>query len=320
MNSKKRVNITDYLKRKNVKRFSLFFIIAFVFLIFSKLSNDYKQTIKLKLNLVNVEDEIILQNDSLNTINAFIEAKGFAFVPLLFKNYKDIILDAKTDLVSKQGYFIFDVQKNKFLIENQLGESYKLLSVKPDSILLKYSKRASKLIPIVLKSDINFAIGYDVKGDYKLDVDSLKVVGSAKEVNKLMSMTTELLSLKGINANINEQVNIDVSQYSGIEVFPKSVNVSAIVTRFTEGKVNVPVTIINKPKTIEINHFPKTVTLSFYAALEAYSSIKANDFIVECDYLDISENQTYLVPKIIKKPDVVKRINMKQKRIDFIKL
>ena len=134
MNSKK-TNIIEYLKQKNVKRFSLFFAIAFVFLIFSKLSNDYKQNIKLKISLVNVDDEVILQNDSLNTIMAFIEAKGFALVPYLFKDYKTIVIDAKTD-----------------------------------DLRLSYSKRATKVIPIVLNKAINFAIGYDVKGNYKLDI------------------------------------------------------------------------------------------------------------------------------------------------------
>ena len=105
MNSKK-TNIIEYLKQKNVKRFSLFFAIAFVFLIFSKLSNDYKQNIKLKISLVNVDDEVILQNDSLNTIMAFIEAKGFALVPYLFKDYKTIVIDAKTDITTKKDVFI----------------------------------------------------------------------------------------------------------------------------------------------------------------------------------------------------------------------
>ena len=319
MNSKK-TNIIEYLKQKNVKRFSLFFAIAFVFLIFSKLSNDYKQTIKLKISLENVDDEVILQNDSLNTIMAFIEAKGFALVPYLFKDYKTIVIDAKTDITTKKDVFIFNVQKNKFLIERQLGTSYELLSVQPDTLRLSYSKRATKVIPVVLNKTINFAIGYDVKGNYKLDIDSLKVVGASKAIEKLTSISTDVLTLNDVNTSINERVTIDVSKHSDIEVFPKFINVSANVTRFTEGKVNVPVTIINKPNNVEINHFPKTVTLSFYVDLEAYNSITANDFIVECNYLERSENQTYLVPKLIKKPDLIKRINIKQKRIDFIKL
>ncbi len=320
MNSNKKLNISDYLKKKNVKRFSLFFAIAFVFLIFSKLSNDYKQTIKLKLNLVNLQDEIILQDDTLNTIDAYVEAKGFSFVPFIFSNAKVIIVDVKTDVISKPNHFIFDVQKHHFLIEEQLGTSYKVLTVKPDTLMLGYSKRASKLVPITLNSTINYAVGYDIKDDFELNLDSVKVVGSALELDKIKALNTENLVLNEVNTNINEMVSLDVSDYGAIEIFPKSVNVKAEIKRFTEGTIEIPITIENKPNTIRINYFPKSVTLSYYVDLDNYNGIQSSDFIVECNYLDLEDNQTYFVPKVVKKPAFVKRISIKQKRIDFIKL
>jgi len=320
MNSNKKSNISDYLKKKNVKRFSLFFAIASVFLIFSKLSNDYKQTIKLKVNLVNLQDEIILQNDSLNSIDAYVEAKGFSFIPFIFNTTKVIIVDAKTDVISKSNHFIFDVQKHRFLIEKQLGTSYNVLSVKPDILTLGYSKRASKLVPIALKSTVNYAAGYDVKGDFELDLDSVKIVGSALELDKISTLNTESLVLNEVNSSVNETVSLDVSDYDGIEIFPKSVNVKAEIKRFTEGTIEIPITIENKPNTIKINYFPKSVTISYYVDLDNYNGIAASDFIVQCNYADLEDNQTYFVPKIVKKPEFVKRVNIKQKRIDFIKL
>ncbi len=320
MNSNKKSNISDYLKRKNVKRFSLFFVIASVFLVFSKLSNDYKQTIKLKVNLVNLQDEIILQNDSLNVINAYVEAKGFSFIPLIFKNYKEIILDVKTDVVSKYNEFILDVKKHQFLIEGQLGESYKVLSVKPDTLVLTYSKRASKLVPITLNSTFNYDVGYDIKGDFIFNIDSVKVVGSSVEIDKITSLSTEQIVLNEVNTNINEVVKIDISDYDAVEIFPKSITVKGEIARFTEGTIEVPITVINKPNNIAINYFPKSVTLSYYVDLDNYNAIKVSGFIVECNYADIEINQTYFVPKIVKQPEFVKRISIKQKRINFIKL
>ncbi|WP_339755532.1 CdaR family protein [uncultured Winogradskyella sp.] len=320
MNSNKKLNILDYLKTKNVKRFSLFFAIASVFLIFSKLSNDYKQTIKLKVNLVNLEDEIILQNDSLNTINAYIEAKGFSLLPFIFKKHKDIVIDVKTDVASKPNQFIFDVQRYQFLIEGQLGKSYKILSIKPDTLVMFYSKRASKLVPVILNSNINYAIGYDIKEDFRFDLDSVKIVGSSAEVDNINSLSTELLELNDVNTNINEMVKLNISEYNAIEIFPKSINVKADVTRFTEGTIEIPITVRNMPNNIKINYFPKFVTLSYYVDLDNFNAIKASDFVVECNYGDRDEDQAYLVPKIVKKPEFVKRISIKQKRIDFIKL
>ncbi|WP_296383991.1 hypothetical protein [Winogradskyella sp.] len=320
MNSNKKLNISNYFKKKSVKRFSLFFVIASVFLIFSKLSNDYKQTIRLKVNLVNLQDEIILQDDSLNMINAYIEAKGFSLIPFIFKKSKEIVVDVHTDVISMPNQFVFDVQKHQFLIEGQLGESYKVLSVKPDTLVLSYSKRASKLVPITLNSSINYAVGYDIKEGFEFNVDSVKVVGLSIMVDEINVLGTELLELNGINTNINESVKLDVSEYDAIEIFPKSINVKAEITRFTEGSIDLPITVKNKPNNIKINYFPKSVTLLYYVDLDNYNTIKASDFTVECNYADIKEDQAYFVPKIVKKPEFVKRISIKQKRIDFIKL
>jgi hypothetical protein len=195
-----------------------------------------------------------------------------------------------------------------------------VISILPDTIVLPYSKRASKFVPISLNSDINFAVGYDIKGDFNFDVDSVKVVGSEIEVDSVTVLTTKSLVLNGVKTDISESVQIDLSDYENIEVFPKSVKVRGEVTRFTEGTIEIPINIINIPSDTVINYFPKTVKLVYYVDLDNYNSIRATDFSVECNYLDIQNNQTYFIPKIVKKPNFVKRASIKQKQIDFIKL
>lgn len=320
MNANTNGKITDYIKKRNFKRFSLFIVVAFVFLIFSKLSNDYNQTIKLKVKLVNLADEVILKNDSTNFINAYVEAKGFSLVPLIFKKSLELSIDAENDVNIKSNYFMFDVQKNKYLIESQLGKSYQLLSVMPDTLLISYSKRASKVVPIALKHNINYAVGYDLLDAFKFNADSVKIVGSSTEVSKIDSIITESLVLKDVKTHINSTVNLDVSDYNNIEVFPKYIRVTAKVARFTEGTVEVPIEITNQPNDVTINYFPKTVSVSYYVDLENYNDIKALDFKVECDYSEIEDKQTYFIPKVVKQPKFVKHINIKQKRIDFIQL
>ncbi|WP_458626222.1 YbbR-like domain-containing protein [Winogradskyella sp. PC D3.3] len=314
------MNILDHLKKKKVKQFSLFFVVAFVFLIFSKLSNDYKQTIKLKINLVNVDDEILLINDSTNYIQAYVEAKGFALMPFIFNNSKVLDIDAKSDVTIKSDNYIFDVAKHKYLIESQLGNAYDLISIMPDTLLIAYSKRASKTVPITFNKAINFAVGYDLKGEYNFDIDSVKVVGSEEEVNKIKALTTQKLVLNDVKNDIESVVSLDVSAYHNIDIFPKTIMVTGKVARFTEGIIEVPIVITNQPENVVINYFPKTVTLSYYVDLENYNAVKALDFKVECDYAKLEENQTFLIPNVVKKPAFVKHINIKQKQIDFIEL
>ena len=318
MCSKKRANILEILKKRNINRFSVFLGIAFVFLIFSKLSSDYNQPIKLKLKFTDLPEEIIIKSDSSNTIEAVVEAKGFALVPYIFNNTETISLNANEDVIVNENEFVFEVQKNSFLLEEQLGSSYKIRSLKPELLHIAYSKRASKVVPVKLNSDIKYATGYDLYGNFTLSNDSVKIVGPTDKIADISFVTTNQLKLTEVNTDIKTSVMINKIQ--DVEVFPKSIDVEAAVKRFTEGKIEVPLTIINMPENVLINYFPKTVTLSYYVDLESFNSITPSAFSVECDYSLINSNQTYFVPKIAKMPEFVKRVNIKQKRIDFIRL
>lgn len=238
----------------------------------------------------------------------------------MFNTTKDLVVDSKSEVAIQSNHFKFDVQKHRYLIEKQLGNSFELISLMPDTLLIPFSIRASKFVPIKLKKNIEYAVGYDLKNDFEFSVDSVKIVGSTSEVNKIDSIFTEELIAKDVKNDIDKLINLDISNFEHIEIFPKEVKVSGKVTRFTEGIVEVPVTVSHQPKSITINYFPKTVNVSYYVDLENYDAIKASDFNVECDFSDLGNQQTYLVPKVTKKPDFVKHVNIKQKRIDFIKL
>ncbi|APY07437.1 hypothetical protein BWZ20_03590 [Winogradskyella sp. J14-2] len=318
MSANKKSNILDWLKKPNINRFGIFLGIAFVFLVFSKFSSDYIQPIKLKIKLSKLQEEIIIKDDTSSIILAMVEAKGFALIPYAFNNTKTIILDADEDIEIKKNEFVFKVQENSFLLEKQLGASYKIRSLKPDILHIPYSKRASKTVPIVLKTKIDYATGFDIKGYFTLSVDSAKIIGPNEIISNISSVLTNDLKLSNVNDDIS--TSVAVSEINSVEIFPKRITVKAEVKRFTEGKIEVPLTIINKPKDILINYFPKTVTLSYYVDLESYNEIKASDFVVECDYNEINEGQTYFIPRVTKLPEFVKRINIKQKRIDFIRL
>ncbi|MDY2587654.1 YbbR-like domain-containing protein [Winogradskyella aquimaris] len=318
MNSKKRTSIFSHLKRRDVKRFSIFMTIAFVFLIFSKLTNDYRQSIKLKIDLNDLAEEFVIKNDSLNSIDVLVEAKGIVLVPFIFKDYETIKVDANKDVYISTNAIVFDVQKNKFLIANQLGASYKILTMKPDSLVVPYSKRASKYVPLLLNETIKYAPGFDIKGTFEFNMDSVKIVGAEERIKDINALETQNLTLTNVNSNINETLGLVT--IDGVEVFPNSVRVSAEVKRFTEGKIEVPVTLVNNSEDVMINYFPKTVSLSYYVDLESFNLVTASDFLVECDFSEIDEKQAFLEPKITKQPDFIKRISIKPKRIDFIKL
>jgi hypothetical protein len=312
--------LTKYFKKKAFKQFILFFMLTFVVLIFAKLSNDYKQNIAIEIKLSNLDDEIVIKNSTVNEVSAYVEAKGFALVPFLFKDKLEVEFDADSDVHTLDHAFIFDVQKQRFLIEKKVGKNYKILSLKPDTLILPYSRMAVKNVPLNLKLDIDYAIGYDLRDNFYLSSDSIKIVGPFDAIDSITHLNTKELKLSNIKSDIEKDIEVDLTGYKDVEVFPKSIELHGMVSRFTEGTFEVPIIITNKPENLKINYFPKTVTVSFYVDLERFKSVSSADFIVECEFPEPSENSTFLIPKIAKAPSFVKRTNIKPKRIDFIKL
>lgn len=229
-------------------------------------------------------------------------------------------IDTQKNVKVADSVFTFEVGENRILIEELLGNSYKILSIKPQTISIPYEKLASKSVPIAFKKRVKYASGFDINGNFKLGIDSVKAVGALSDLKKIDSIATDTLQLADVKEDINEVLELNLSAYKEVDIFPKTVKVTAKINRFTEGKVEVPISVINQPSGITINYFPKTVTVTYYVTLEDYKTIDPSNFIVECDFAKVKENQTFLIPEVTKQPKSVKRVNIKQKRIDFIKL
>ncbi|WP_370390885.1 CdaR family protein [uncultured Winogradskyella sp.] len=313
-----KAKLSKIIRKRTVKQFTAFVALAFVFLVFSKLSNDYRQNFSIAINPTNLDDDLVLIEDSTNVVTAVIESKGFALLPYIFSKTLVFDFDSKNDMTKTDEAFVFDVSKHKYLFEEKLGESYVVRSLKPDTLVFEYARLASKRVPVTLVSDISYAIGFDVLGDFSFSTDSVRIVGPEELIAPIETIETEVLKLNGVKENIQEVVELDINNLKNIEIFPKSVTVKGEVSRFTEGTLEIPVLVTNQPDDVQVNVFPKSVTVSFYVDLQNYKEISPSDFIVECEFPVDDSSVSYLVPKLVKKPDIVKRSSIKQKRIDFI--
>jgi hypothetical protein len=127
------------------------------------------------------------------------------------------------------------------------------------------------------------------------------------------------LALSNIRTNISETVKLKLPKKNKDLTFSNTeVVLKAVVEKFTEGTLKIPVSIINVPETITLKYFPKEVNVSYYVSLDDYKTISPTDFKVVCDYGKVIGNQSVLVPELVKFPKNVKNATISQKRIEFI--
>ena len=78
------------IKKGNLKLFGTFLGAAFLFLLLTKLSQVYTQDIYLDIKLSNLDDELVIVNDSTTEAKVTVQAKGFSLLKYMFNNTKTI--------------------------------------------------------------------------------------------------------------------------------------------------------------------------------------------------------------------------------------
>ena len=290
---------------------------AFLFLVLSKLSKTYTQTVTFKTNYVNVPENKVINTSGDQKLEVLISSLGFNLLPYYF-HAKTLDIDFEKDVTSKNGHYLWISNVSKYTIEKQLGKSIKIISIKPDTLKFLFESLETKIVPIELDSKVTFASGYDMLFHLKTLPDSIRVIGSKSILNEVQSIKTEVFKRNDVNSEIMDSVTLIIPKTnSELKLSQNKVKVAGLVEKFTEGTIDVPVSIINLPDNVKINYFPKEVSVSYYVPLSNYKNIKDLDFKIVCDYNLISKN-TFFRPVLAKIPKEIKSAKMKQDKIEFI--
>lgn len=307
------------LKSGKLKVFSLFFLLAFCFLSVSKLSRSYTETISFEIVQKNIPEEHHVVIDSTQKLNVTVQAYGFNLLKYYFYKPK-LQIDFETDVILNHKTYIWNAQQNAPKISSTFKNSVDVISIQPDTLRFPYQKLAVKKVPVKTDVSLEFASGFDMSSKLNIIPDSIKIIGSEKWVAEIDYVTTKKAELKNINKNIDKSLDIEMEEaLHHLKMSNKSVMITGHVEKFTEGTFNVAVTIVNLPADTNINFFPKTIPVAYNVSLNNYKHVRPSDFRVECDYKDINNTQkTFLIPKLVKVPEIVKSARLKQHKVEFI--
>ena len=307
------------IKSKKLNVFGLFFLLALFFLVITKLSNSYTETIQLDIIIKNKPQTHRISIDSNQKIAIALKTHGFKLLSFhFFKPHMTI--DFKSDIILKNNSYVWSSKKAMPNLQATLGSSVEILSVQPDSLVFSFETMTVKKVPVHLSQNIKMMPGYDISGSIKLVPDSITIVGSEKQVSKIKLIKTKILELNDIHSGFKKIIDIQyIEELKSLSLSHESIEIYAKVEKFTEGIFDIPVTITNLPEAVQINYFPKTISVVYYVSLANYKYIKPSDFIIECDYNRVlNSEQTFFTPKLTKYPGQIKSVRLKQNKVEFI--
>jgi YbbR domain-containing protein len=263
-----------------------------------------------------VPQENVILNDTVG-LSITLKTHGFKWLRY-YINKPKIKIDFSKDVYKTENTFVYNKSKS-YLKNTQFDKQVELLSISPDPITFRYGVNMIKKVPVQVNADIDFFPGFDKSSHLISEPDSIIVVGPNLLVSKINLLETEGVVLKDVRTNLAETVNLKLPiNTPDLKFSATQIALKAEVEKFTEGTLNVPITVIGMPKNMKLKYFPKTVSVSYYVSLTDFDNIKPNNFKVVCDYQKTSANQSFLIPELRKHPESVKHVKLGQQRIEFI--
>lgn len=290
-----------------------------MFLMIAKLSKSYTEIISFRVKYENVPEQysILAKHDSI--MNVKVKAFGFNLIAHNFFQHT-LTVNFKKDVKKSGDMYVWETKKGLSDISSELGSKIEILSIEPDSLTFPFEIMMVKTVPIILETEISYEPGYDIQDRLMMVPDSVKVIGPKNAIEKISRIKTEQLKIMDVNSSINKDVKLVLNKsFENVKLSRSNIKVSGKVEKFTEGTFEVPVNIINLPSDVKINYFPKTVQVAYYVSLENYKKIKALDFEIVCDYEETNgQENTFFIPQLVSKPDLVKSTKIKQGKVEFI--
>lgn len=316
--TKKNKNIKlKSVQEKRLNVFVLFLFLSFLISLLVKLSNNYTQTLNFEFSPTGLKSNEVIISEVPKSINVTISGRGFELLKYYIE--KPVIEVDFSQLRKNNTQYVWSESEQLDKIINHFDSKIVVKSINPDTVVFPFDSQFIKKVPVMVIVNPTFAVGFDLIDDFRSSPDSITVTGPESMLKIINSVSTKKIELNEINSAVDFSVELNISpSLSQLNFSHQSVSVVANVGKFTEGMVNVPVTIVNVPEDLIINFFPKEISVVFYSSLEAYANINEADFIVECDFNLLTADNNYLNPVLVKQPLDVKTAQLKITQLEFI--
>lgn len=310
----KKISKTKF-RKTNFKAFSFFLIFSLLIWILVQFSKTYEEEVQVPIHFVETPKDKLISDEKV-FLKMKLKENGFRIAWFsLFKSNLDVDL---SELETNGKQFIFNVNRHSQKIREQLALNIDAVTFLDDALFIDYQQKGVKKIPVQSRISLSFLPGYASSDSIAITPDSIKVSGPKNRLDSLSSVFTVSLELKKIDAPIDGTIAIDTSGFGQLTFYRNEVDYSMKVEKFTEGKLEVPIHIINAPENTRILLFPKSLEVIFQTSLQNYPEISKSDFQVVCDYNSLQEGQEFFIPKVLKRPEKISNLRLSRKKVEFI--
>ena len=301
---------------KQVFIFLFFLLLSAVFWLILTLNETYEKELKVPVHIVNVPKNVVLTSSADDTLRITVRDKGWVILTYMYGEQRPkISINFKAYDRGNGGGIISASDLKR--ISDQLKESTtRIVSIKPEKLEFFYNNGERKRVPIrwagrVIPEQLYF-ISY-----VTYSPDSVDIYASAEKLDSIQVINTEPLNHVGFRDTLS--VNCRLVHPSDVKVVPERITVNFHTDVLTEEGINVPVRCINLPAGKVLRTFPAKVRVNFVAGVGQIKSLRAEDFDVVADYLEIEQKPSEKCNIYLRNvPEGINRATLSARQVDYL--
>lgn len=309
------------MKYKSIIGFLLVVLVVATLWFISKYKDTYEEEVLFTVSFENIPNNLILNNDN-QQIELPVEIKASGFTLIWEKMFGHSIgLDFEENTFSRNDSLFFNFSKSIKKIKRSKAFAYEILSADDIEFNLKHEKFKSKKVPLVSKVELEYGGNYQSIVKPYFSPDSVVITGNDAKVNSLNQITVLHDSKVMVNDSLTT-LEVDLKEMDpALSYQPQRVSLIVKSAQMTEGKINVPVQIINVPSQNDVKVIPNNVQVVFSTSISNFNKVTEKDFQIIINYEDINDLNIAATPKITVTNNLIVsyRINPKQVQVLTIK-
>ncbi|NJY62186.1 YbbR-like domain-containing protein [Salinimicrobium sp. CDJ15-81-2] len=303
-------------RKTDINSFLFFLIFAIVIWIFVQFSKQYNEILNIPVKYVNVPPDKLLKEDNPEIIQLKMQENGFRIA--WFSLFPPTLTVDVSRASEENGRLVYVIDENRSQILEQLNINFDDNSFVRDALFIAFEQKQEKKLPVISRIEVQFAAGYSAVEELRVEPDSVRVSGPDNILDTLSAIRTFPVTFSDVKNDLAGSVLLDTTALPKVTLYNKRANYSLDVEKFTEGKLQVPIELINVPEDLNVVIFPKETVLFFQVNLTEFNKVTASDFRIVANFNNVRENQDFIIPEVVEKPEFTSNIRLSEKRIQFI--
>ncbi len=291
------------------------------FWLLNALTKSYDVSVSIPVAYANLPNDVVIVNQLPEALTCNVNGEGFSLIGADPMEDGDSF---RVDLSSVQWTGSMSRFKTAFptrgvvrVVQEAFGTDVRILRMSQDSIGIiaeRLDKRTLAVQPIIQPQ---FSEEYTYKVSPSWNPTSLEVTGPTSVLSGRDTLYTIPIAIDSLEGPQQVEVVLD-KPHASVRMETHAVSLSYELERVTQKVVSVPIRLVNVPKHLQVQVYPRDVQVTLTCGLSKFESLGATSVVAKVDCSQVEKRPARLSVRVSsRKPGVDVRL-IDPQRVEYI--